>query len=216
VTNDKAHHRRRRGVWLGLLTVLLLALAGVAYAVTSSPSASPGLGKDKPSATPTSSVLAPSAPQTTTPSTGSNTGAGTQIVLAPASTGNGNGNGNCVDPASESANCPHSFGVMVGAAQTLYPGVARSLPVTYSNPNNFDIFISTYRVSVSVPSTQAAACPASNLLVPSGTVTLTPQLAVAKIRSVLTTIPIRLSANAPEGCQRVTFTITVSASAVKK
>jgi hypothetical protein len=223
VTNDKANHRRRRGVWLGLLTALLLALCGVGYAVTSSPSASTGPGKDKPSATPTSSVLAPNAPQTSAPSAGSSTsagpgnaGTGTQVVLAPASSGNGNGSGNCVDPASESANCPHSFGVTVGTAPMLYPGVTRALPVTFSNPNGFDIFVASYLVSVSEPTAQSIACPASSLLVPSGTVTLSPNLKAPKNGSVSTTVPIKLAANAPEGCQQVTFTITVNASAVKK
>jgi hypothetical protein len=199
--------------------VLLLALGGYAYAVTSAPSASTGSGNGKPSAAPSSSVLAPTAPTTTAPST-SSTGTtsgnpGTQVVLAPAA-GNGNGNGNCVDPASESANCPHTFGVKVGAAPTLYPGVAGFLPVTYSNPNNFDINVATYRVSVSVPTAQATACPASNLLVPSGTVTLSPPLTAPKNGSVAATVPVKLAATAPEGCQRVTFTITVNATAVKK
>jgi len=222
VTNDKANHRRRRGVWLGLLVVLLLALGGYGYAVTSSPSASTGPGKGKPSASPTADVLAPSGPSSPsspssagTSSGGSAGSTGTQVVLAPAAS-NGNGNGNCVEPSNGNGNCVKSFGVTVGHAQTLYPGLARTLPVTYSNPNSFDIVVTTYRVSVSVPSAQSSACPASSLLVPSGTVTLSPQLTVPKNGSVATTIPIKLSSGAPGGCQSVTFTITVTASAVKK
>jgi hypothetical protein len=193
VTNDNANHRRRRGVWLGLLVVLLLALCGVAYAVSTSPSASTSQGK--PSASPTAT--------------------GTQVVLAPASS-NASGNGNCVEPSNGTGNCVKSFGVAVGQAQTLYPGLVRSLPVTYSNPNNFDILVTTYRVSVSVPSSQSTVCPASSLQVPSGTVTLNPQLTAPRNGSVATTIPIKLSSGAPDGCQSVTFTITVNASAVKK
>jgi hypothetical protein len=222
VTNDKANHRRRRGVWLGLLVVLLLALGGYGYAVTSSPSASTGPGKGKPSASPTADVLAPQAPQTSAPAgtttSGTSTGAsaGTQVVLAPAaSNGNGNG-GNCVEPSNGNGNCEKSFGVTVGHAQTLYPGLVRTLPVTYSNPNNFDIFVTTYRVSVSVPSSQSSTCPASSLQVPSGTVTFNPRLTVPKKGSVIRTIPLKLSADAPEGCLTVTFTITVIASAVKQ
>ena len=212
---------RRRGAKTGLLVVLLLALATCGYLLTFAPSASTGPGKDKPSANPSTSVLAPDAPRTPAPDTNAGTTrTGTQVVLAPAASNGNNGNGigtdNCVDPSSEAGNCDHRFGVTVGQAQTLYPGLTRALPVTYSNPNNFEILIATYRVSVSVPASKAAVCPASSLEVPSGTVTLNPRLTAPKKGSVPTTIPIRLSAAAPDGCQQVTFTITVHASAVKK
>jgi hypothetical protein len=101
----------------------------------------------------------------------------------------------------------------VGQAPALYPGVPRSLPVTFSNPNNFAISVSSYRVSVT---SSSATCPASNLEVAAGTVSLTPGLSIAKNGSTPTTVPIRLAASAPDACQRVTFAITVHASAVKK
>jgi hypothetical protein len=215
VNDDNAHRRRRRGVWLGLLLGLSLALAGVGYALSSSPSVP--TRADKPSASPSSQVLAPSTGQTASPGVaGAN-----QVVLAPAATGtngngNGNGNGNCLDPASESSSCQHSFGVTVGQSPLLYPGVLRSLPVTFTNPNNFDIYVTTYRVSVSVPASKAVACPASSLQVPSGTVTLSPRLTSPRNASVTTTVPVKLGPNAPEGCQQVPFSITVNATAVKK
>jgi hypothetical protein len=232
--NDKANERRKRGVWLGLLVVLLLALGGYAYAQSSSsPSASAGSDKGKPSATPTAlpstEVLAPT--QTAKPTSPGSTGAvnlgtspaGQTLVLAPqaaGNNGNGNGNGNgnnpCVDPASENANCPHTFGVQVGQAPLLYPGVARNLPVAFSNPNNFAIAVSSYRVIVVVPGPAATTCPASNLQVPAGTVSLKPGLAVAKKATTATTVPIKLATTAPAACQNVSFTITVNASAVKK
>jgi hypothetical protein len=190
---------RKRSAWLGLLLVLLLALGMCGYRLSLTPSASTGRGLDQPSTAPSTYVLAPAA------NTGNSNGNGG---------GNGGGTSNCVDPSSEAGNCDHHFGVAVGHAQTLYPGLTRALPVTYSNPNNFDIFISTYRVSVS--SANAAACPASNLLVPNGTITLNPNLKAAKNASVTTSVPIKLSATAPDGCQQATFTITVNASAVKK
>jgi hypothetical protein len=194
VTNEQSA-RRKRGVWLGLL-VLLLALGGAGYALTS-PSASTGSGK--PSAGPSG-----------------------QVVLAPSASGNnGNGNGNggndnCVEPSNGNGNCVKTFGVTVGHAPLLYPTLTRNLPVTYSNPNSFDIEVTTYRVSVSVPTSKAGACPASSLLVPTGTVTLSPRIALPKKGSAATTIPIRLGADAPEGCQDVTFSVTVDATAVKK
>lgn len=223
MTNEKVN-RRRRGTWLGLLTVLLLVLATCGYRLTFSPSASTGPGKDKPSATPSTQVLAPQ--QSAQPSSPSTTGpvdlgtgrSGQSLVLAPqaASNGNGNGNNQCIDPASDNGNCPHTFGVQVGQAPLLYPDVVRNLPVTFVNPNNFPIDVKTYRVTVSVAAANATACPASNLQVPVGTVSLSPGLTIAKNASTSTTVPIKLSATAPEGCQRVTFTITVNASAVKK
>jgi hypothetical protein len=188
------NHRRSRGAWLGLPLVLLLALGGYGYAVSSSPSAPTG---PKSSDTLVGGVLAP---------TGSGKGSG----------GGSGGTDNCVDPSSQAGNCEHRFGVVVGQAQTLYPGLNRTLPVTYTNPNSFDIYVNTYRVSVSVPAAKATLCPASNLLVPSGTVTLSPNLKVGRNASVSTTVPVKLAASAPDGCQQVAFSITVNASAVKK
>lgn len=213
MNDDNANRRRRRSVWLGVLLGLLLALAGVGYALSPSPSAPAGpKGKFPDSAS--SQVLAPSTGQTASP------GSTTQVALAPAASGtNGNGSGgndNCVEPSNGNGNCAKTFGVTVGQTPLLYPSLVRQLPVTYSNPNSFDISITTYHVSVSVPSSQATACPASSLQVPSGTITLSPALTAPKKGSVATTIPIKLPADAPEGCQGVTFSITVNASAVKK
>jgi hypothetical protein len=205
---DDKTRTRRRSAWRGLLLVLLLVLGVGGYRLTSSPSASTGPGTDKPSAAPSAAVLAPQQS-----GSASGTASGTQVVLAPAAS-TGTGNGNCVDPASEAVICVHHFGVAVGQVQPLYPGLTRALPVTYSNDNNFDIFISTYGVSVS--SGNPTACAASNLLVPSGTITLNPALKAAKNASVTTTVPIKLATSAPDGCRQVTFTITVNASAVKK
>jgi hypothetical protein len=210
----KTHANRRRGVELGLLVVGLLALAAAGFALSSSPSGSPGSGK--PSASPSSQVLAPSGGQTT--SSGSATGSGTaQVALAPAAnTNNGNGAGgntNCVTPSNSNGNCDKTFGVSVGSTGLLYPSVVRDLPVTFSNPNSFAIKVTSYSVSVAVPSS-ATGCPASSLQVPAGPVAV--NLEMAKKGQANTTIPVKLGADAPEGCQDVPFSITVNASAVMK
>lgn len=222
--NEKAR-RGGRGAWLGILVILLLALGTCGYRLTFSPSASTGPGRPAPSATPSTQVLAPQGPQRPgdSPSSGARSGtpsagsgdAGTQLVLAPAGAGNGNGGtANCVEPSNGNGNCEKSFGVTVGQTQPLYPGVTRYLPVTFSNPNSFAIYVTSYRVSV--PASTATACVPASLQAPSGTVTLSPRLTAPKNGSVATTVPIRLSSDAPEACQQVSFTITVNASAVKK
>ena len=190
--NAKARFRGR-SARLGLLMVLLLALAAWGYRLSVAPSASTGSGTGS-----SAQVLAPSA-------------AGSNGKSTPP-----NGTDNCVDPSSQAGNCEHRFGVAVGQTQTLYPGLTRSLPVTFTNPNSFDILVTSYRVSVAAPASKATTCPASNLQVPSGTVNLNPRLAAPKQGSVATTVPIKLSADAPDACQQVTFSITVNASAVKK
>jgi hypothetical protein len=169
--------------------VLLLVLAGWGYRLNVTPSAS----------------------------TGSGTGSSSAQVLAPAASGGSGGSGgSCTNSSSGSGSCDHSLGVMIGQTQTLYPGLDRSLPVTFSNSNSFDILVTSYQVSVAVPASKATTCPASNLQVPTGTVALNPKLVAPKNGSVATTVPIKLSANAPGACQQVTFAISINASAVKK
>jgi hypothetical protein len=191
--DDNKASSRKRGARMGLLLVLLLALASAGYAASSSPSASTGASGKTPS---------------------------TQ-VLAPAASSNGNSsssgsNDNCVEPSNGNGNCVKTFGVTVGSTPLLYPSLTRQLPVTFTNPNNFDIYITSYKVSVGVPAAKAAGCPASSLQVPTGTVTLAPQLTATKNSSVTTNVAITLPADARPGCQNVPFSITVNASAVKK
>jgi hypothetical protein len=190
--DDKANNSRRRGAKLGGLTVLLLALASAGYALSSSPSASTGANGKTSSA----QVLAPAA------NAGNN--------------GNGNGSGsspNCLDPSSENGNCIHPIVVTVGHVDTLYPGVGRSLPVTFSNPYNFDIYVTSYRVS---RTSLKAGCPATDLHIPTTSFTPSPKLTVVKNSSVIKYVQINLSADAAEACQLANFSITIDASAVKK
>jgi hypothetical protein len=197
--DDKANNSRRGGAKLGGLMVLLVALASAGYALSSSPSASTGTD-GKPAGNSSSQVLAPAA------STNGNNGNGSSSSSSD----------NCVEPSNGNGNCVKAFGVTVGSTPLLYPSLTRQLPVTFSNPNNFDINVTSYKVSVGVPAAKAADCPASSLQVPPGTVMLAPQLTATKNSSVTTYVSIKLPANAPEGCQDVPFSITVNASAVKK
>jgi hypothetical protein len=185
---------RRRGAKLGLLMVLLVALASAGYAVSSSPSASTGANGKISSA----QVLAPAA-------NAGNNGNGT---------GNGNGSSpNCLDPSSENGNCIHPLVVDVGQVDALYPGVGQPLPVTFTNPYNFDIYITSYRVSRTSLKT---GCPATDLQIPTTTYTPSPKLTVAKNGFITEYVQIKLSADAVEACQLANFSITVNASAVKK
>jgi hypothetical protein len=196
--DDKATNRRRRGVWLGGLLVLLVALASAGYALSSSPSAS-------------------------TEVTGKSAGSSSAQVLAPAAKSGNNGNGsssssndNCVEPSNGNGNCVKTFGVTVTDAGPLYPGVPITLPVRFSNPNNFDIKVTSYRVSVSVP-LGTVGCSSDDLhVLPSRAVDLNQGVTVAKNGWVDNPIQVKLLSDAPEGCQSVPFSTTVNASAVKK
>lgn len=161
------------------------------------------------------------------------TGSGTSQV-AGTSTGNGcTGNGGCSGNDNGDGGCSgvgnpncnggstgggnvKELGVAVGTVDGLYPGKNVDLPVTYTNPHSFDVNVSSYTVEAAVPEGVAAACPASNLAVPAGTITLSPRLNVAPHSSTQSDVPIGLRASAPDGCQNVTFSVTVTAWAVKK
>ena len=118
--------------------------------------------------------------------------------------------------AQGNGNCSKTFGVAVGKVGLIYPGQTRQLPVTWSNPNSFDLNVETYTVTAAVPSSVAARCAASNLTVPAGNRTPSPAIAIARNASTTTTIPVSMPKSAPNGCQAVTFTVTVNATAVKK
>jgi hypothetical protein len=131
--------------------------------------------------------------------------------------GNGSGgNDNCVVPSNGNGNCSKTFGVAVGKVGAIYPGQTKQLPVTWSNPNSFDIDVATYTAGVSVPSTVASRCATSNLTVPAGTRTPSPAISVVRNGSTSTSIPVTMPKAAVDGCQGVAFTVTVNATAVKK
>ena len=141
-----------------------------------------------------------------------------------AAQGNGQGNGpangqsndTCVVPSNATGNCLSTFGVAVAPIGAIYPGQAKQLRVTWSNPNAFDILVSSYAAAVNVPAAVSARCPAATLQVPAGTRTLDPKVAVPGKGTASTDIAVALPATAPNGCQGVSFRVTVTATAVKK
>lgn len=150
-------------------------------------------------------------------STGPTQGGGQHVLAAKGSNGNTHtGTDNCIEPSNGNGNCQKTFGVAVGAIGPIYPGQTQQLPVTWSNPNSFDIQVVRYSLGVAVPSGSATACPASSLQVASGQVTLNPTVTVPRNGSSSSTVPVTLPVSAPDGCQQVPFSITVNATAVKK
>ncbi|MGN6252454.1 MAG: hypothetical protein ACTHNS_11625 [Marmoricola sp.] len=135
--------------------------------------------------------------------------------------GNGTGNGN-TDPATgcnTSGNCVKSFGVTVGAVTDLWPGKRTTLPVHYTDPNAFDIRVTDASAAVALLSVDQAApvtprtCRASDLTVDGyhGS----PGLLVPAKRGLDTGLTVTMSPDAPDNCKRASWTITVTAQAVK-
>lgn len=138
-------------------------------------------------------------------------------VSAPTSGNNGN-----TDPATgcnSNGNCAghdNEFGVTVGTVTGLYPGRSTTVPVTYTNPNSFAIYVTGATLSATLVSSSAGtpACSASYLV--TGTYpAASPGLLVAKNGSTATSLPVGLRATAPDACKRARWTITVTASGVK-
>lgn len=129
--------------------------------------------------------------------------------------GGGGGTDNCVEPSSNNGNCAGTFTVTVGSVGGLTPTRTVAVPVTWSNPNNFDILVDGY--TVSIPSTSRSTCPGSSVQV-AGKVTLTgaSRVTVPGRKSASTTLAVTMAAAAPEACQGVRYVVSVTATAVKK
>lgn len=103
------------------------------------------------------------------------------------------------------------FGVTLAGISTLYPGSSNPLRVTFSNPLTFDIVVS--RVSVSAIG--APGCGKRHLV--TGSYVLPRPLTVPPNGPTKTRkVPFGMRTSAPDACQGKTFTVTVSAKAVKK
>jgi hypothetical protein len=123
---------------------------------------------------------------------------------------NGQNNSSCA------GNAPvKEFGLRLGTTGAMYPGLSNNLRVDLTNPQSFDIKVTTLTVSASrAPSN--TGCSVSNLSVPTGTTTLNPAITVAPKSSTWTKIAIGLVSDANQACQEAGFVITVTATAVKK
>lgn len=103
--------------------------------------------------------------------------------------------------------CPKAFSI-VGSAYGLYPGGTVRLPLDITNPNAEDIRVTS--IDVSVVATSGGSCSPSNVhaadyagegfLVPAG-------------ESRTISLALTMSAQAPDACQNVTFTLSYSGEA---
>lgn len=132
---------------------------------------------------------------------------------------NGKNNSSCTP---SSAGPVKEFGVAVGPMTGIYPTGWKSIPLTFSNPHNFDIVVKTVAVRVS---NATVACEATHLQHPVGVVTLRSPITVPKKSSRPgpsgasddgQTLRVTLLNSAPDSCQNVRFPITVTATAVKR
>lgn len=129
--------------------------------------------------------------------------------------GGGGGTDNCVAPSQGQGSCAGVFGVSVGSTTGLVPGLTRTVPVTWSNPNQFEILVDSYAVVASVPAAYVRTCPATSLVAP-GASPLTPRVVVPGRGTASSYVPVTLSRTAPDACQRVPFGVTLTATAVKR
>jgi hypothetical protein len=98
--------------------------------------------------------------------------------------------------------------VVTGTVAGLYPGAQRPLILTVSNPNNFDIKITSLTVNVG---NAAPGCNAANLQVSefSGSVI------VPKDGTTTTTLQATMARGAGDSCQGATFPLSYGGTAVK-
>jgi hypothetical protein len=98
---------------------------------------------------------------------------------------------------------------IVGSVRELVPGIRRSLPLTVSNDNNFEVQLSKLDVKASDGN---ASCGA-------GWLSITPfvgPVAVPANGSTTVTLQVGLGSSAPDACKRATFALVYSGTAVKK
>jgi hypothetical protein len=144
------------------------------------------LAKAKPAPTTTStSTTKPTTTTTKKPDNGNN--------------GNGQGNGGGQD---------HKDFAVTGAVTGLVPGANGNLVLKVSNPNNFQIEVTSITVAAGNASAQ---CTASNLV----TTGFSGSLLVPANGTVNRAVPIKLKPTAGDGCKNASFPLTYGGNAVK-
>lgn len=126
--------------------------------------------------------------------------------------------------AAAGATTAMPLGVSAAAAPTasLYPGKTEDLGLRLSNTNAYPVNL-TRLTGATVASSDATACPASNVVLPAAVTTAlatggyvlpTPISVLAGATAVPASLPgfLTLAADAPDGCQAKTFTVTLNFS----
>lgn len=104
--------------------------------------------------------------------------------------------------------------VSVGSSVGLWPGRTVGLPVTVTNPNSFDISVTSY--SVAVTGTSKPACAVDNLTTGPSTASPSTPVAVGRHGTAANSVPVTLRSTAPDPCAGARFTLSVTAVAVKR
>lgn len=95
------------------------------------------------------------------------------------------------------------------AGPGLYPGAVLPRTVRVSNPNAFDITVTSITTTIGTP--QSAGCPSTAVSVDP----FTTAFKVPDKKSVDVTLAARMSATATNACKNTTFPVTYTAKAVK-
>lgn len=107
-----------------------------------------------------------------------------------------------------------SFGVTVGDVAGVYPTGVTEVPLDFSNPHAFAIRVTTLEIVVGDPG--QPDCTAGDLAAESPSGVLGGGIDVPARGSVSTTFDVGLPADAPDDCQAASWTVTVTATAVKR
>jgi hypothetical protein len=143
-------------------------------------------------------------------------GAGSGIAFA-VWTVTGSGSGGAA--ATVASNLVITAVTPTGSAATLYPGgPASAVDMTIANPNPFAVTINTWAWGTPI-SSNPTSCPNANVTVDANaplTASLSiPANATANTTYVITGV-LDMSHNAPNGCQGMTFTVPVTATATQQ
>jgi hypothetical protein len=126
-----------------------------------------------------------------------------------------------VGPDVEEVTTMGNLGVSVGHVLGLWPGRSMPLPVTYTNPQSFAVAVVSTKIEVTSATSAAvespdARCAPDDLEVDPGAVLLIPPVAVGPHASTSSSVPVRLSPDAPDGCKGSSFTVSVTATAEQR